>query len=151
MWPFVRLIRALQCHGGSVWSSPTIDPTRNLVFFGTGNPDASDPLSCASMNYSQSLVALDATTLTLRNYWQLPGGYGKDYDFGSMPTFFPENLGGLSPTDMVGIARKAGYYFAFREDDFTMPGDDQSSLGLSNLGARAKRAARARQHRAQRL
>jgi hypothetical protein len=111
----------LQCIGGSVWGSPTIDTTTNpaTVYFGTGNPDPNNPTCGGSQNYSSSLVAVRATDLSYLSSWQLPsqqlacdGTY--DRDFGATPTLFPENLTGYAqPQNMVGIANKDGIFYAF--------------------------------------
>jgi hypothetical protein len=103
-----------------------IDAAEGLVFFGTGNPDPNNPTCGGSQNYSSSVVALNAGNLSYVDSWQLPpeqlacnGTY--DCDFGSTPTSFQEKIDNV-PTNMVGIANKDGYYYAFREQDFLTGG-----------------------------
>jgi quinohemoprotein ethanol dehydrogenase len=60
--------------GGAVWQTPTFDPTLNMVIFGTGNAAGPDVLGTnrAGTNlYTDSIVALDATTGELQWFFQL--------------------------------------------------------------------------------
>ena len=43
--------------GGSVWNSPTVDPVRNLIYFGTG-----DATTYPAVETSDAVMALDMTT-----------------------------------------------------------------------------------------
>jgi quinohemoprotein ethanol dehydrogenase len=60
--------------GAAVWQTPTFDPTLNMVIFGTGNAGAPDVLGTnrAGTNlFSDSIVALDATSGELQWFFQL--------------------------------------------------------------------------------
>jgi PQQ-dependent dehydrogenase (methanol/ethanol family) len=56
--------------GGSVWSTPSVDTQRNLVFFGVGNPDPWASRGPGDDLFTDSFVALDANTGTLRWWYQ---------------------------------------------------------------------------------
>jgi hypothetical protein len=120
------------CVGGGVWGSPTIDTQTNTVYIVTGDPDSGaqpqgctqtpDPTNCTGVanNYSESVLALNATDLAVQSCWTVPSSQQiTDGDFGSTPTLFQENLeinGQVQATDMVGGANKNGWYYAFNRD-----------------------------------
>lgn len=94
------------CVGASVWGSPAIDETAGTVYFGTGNPGA-----CSTKEpYSEALVELNASDLSLVAAWQVPQR-PYDLDFGSTPTLFTATIGGVLH-QMVGILNKNGKYYA---------------------------------------
>src|SRR3984957_15597016 len=70
-------------HGGAaVWQTPTFDPTLNMVYFGVANPTPPYPgASRAGTNlYSDSIVALDATSGELQWFFQMVHHDLWDYD-----------------------------------------------------------------------
>lgn len=93
--------------GGSIWATPAVDPAANLVWVATGNDDGSDvqPLS-------QSIVALNATTLARVGSWQVPNVNGYDDDFGSTETLV-DTPGGHIILDM----NKDGTVYAFNRSN----------------------------------
>jgi hypothetical protein len=116
------------CSGGGVWGSPTVYAAQNVVFVATGNPSDLKQQACFppyTFTYSQSLVALNATTMQPIASWQVPPQQGQrcttDCDFGSTPTPFREMIDGL-PTDMVGVANKNGLFYAFGSARFLTSG-----------------------------
>ncbi len=69
--------------GGPVWSSPLVDPASNTLYVTTG--DDGGP----NQPYAQAFLALDATSMTLKQSWQIPSIYAHlDDDFGTSPIFF---------------------------------------------------------------
>jgi glucose dehydrogenase len=114
------------CVGGGVWGSPAIDTSQdqsaNTVFIATGNPTSNQPPGCNDTpDYSQSVIALNATNLSLEDFWTVPTNQQiSDGDFGSTVTIFQEKIHAAT-TNMVGIANKNGGYYAFVESDFTTP------------------------------
>jgi quinohemoprotein ethanol dehydrogenase len=56
--------------GASVWSTPSVDTARNLVFFGVGNPDPWASRGPGDDLFTDSFVALDADTGALRWWYQ---------------------------------------------------------------------------------
>jgi outer membrane protein assembly factor BamB len=69
--------------GASIWGSPTFNAKNNTVFFTTGNP-----LKNYTSDYSESVVAINATTLAPMSSWQVPLAQTlKDSDFGTTPAY----------------------------------------------------------------
>ena len=68
--------------GGSVWNTPAIDVKNNLILFATGNPNPDlDGSSRKGDNaYTDSIVAIDATTGKLKWWYQEVAHDVWDYD-----------------------------------------------------------------------
>lgn len=96
------------CIGGGVWGSPTIDEATGMLYFGTGNGN-----KCSKPGaYNQSIVELNASTLSLVGSWAVPASDAvTDGDYGSTPTLFQATIQGTSHA-MVGLENKDGYYYA---------------------------------------
>jgi outer membrane protein assembly factor BamB len=91
-------------HGGGIWGSPAIDTATNTIYVTTGTE------SNTSQAFAQAILAIDASTLTVKSSWKLPEGQAvTDSDFGTTPTFFNDASG--NPL-MVSI-NKNGYAYAF--------------------------------------
>jgi len=91
-----------------VWSSPSVDEERGLVFAGTGNcttaPDGWGP-------YTEAIFALDLATGEPRWSYQPHEPNNDDFDFAASPNLF--SAGGQ---DLVGLGNKdAAYYAVDRE------------------------------------
>ena len=103
---------AWQVGGGSLWSTPALDPELGMLFFGTGNPapqmeDVSRP---GDNLYTISVVALDARTGTLQWYYQQVPHDRWGYDAGSPPVLFDvEHEGRMVAA--VGQASKTGWFY----------------------------------------
>ncbi|MDQ2713810.1 MAG: PQQ-binding-like beta-propeller repeat protein [Chloroflexota bacterium] len=103
------------CTGGGIWSTPTIDEAKNLLYVTTGNDGP-----CLSREpYTFAVVQLNATSLAPLSSWQVPPSQrGTDGDFGSTPTLFSATING-STTSMLGVANKNGVYYAFRRSSIS--------------------------------
>ena len=102
--------------GGAIWSSPTIDTKRNVLYVGTGN-QYSDPVT----KYSDAILAMDLETGEVRWAKQMTGGdhwnfacinpngascpetQGPDVDIGSSPIL--RTAGGR---DVLLVGQKSG-------------------------------------------
>lgn len=99
------------CLGGSVWGSPTIDPSDGSVYVATGNGD-----SCSTPGgHNESVIKLRASNLSMVGSWQIPARQSFfDNDFGSTPTLF---TGTVTPNgarrSLVGVAAKTGLFYIF--------------------------------------
>jgi polyvinyl alcohol dehydrogenase (cytochrome) len=92
--------------GGGVWSSSALDPATGILYVTTGNPGT----TAAAQPLTQAMVAITASTLTLKGAWQIPPAqdFG-DSDFGATPTLFDDGLG----HHLVGAQNKNGIFYAF--------------------------------------
>jgi polyvinyl alcohol dehydrogenase (cytochrome) len=115
--------------GAAVWSSPTLDRKRKLLYVTTGNNyaasaavvDGGAPLP--SGDHVESIVALDLETGAIRwskrmtkgDIWNFANFGGNDWDFGGSPNLFQIALdGGMH--DVVGAGQKSGVYWAVDAD-----------------------------------
>jgi outer membrane protein assembly factor BamB len=90
--------------GGGIWTSPTIDPVSGTIFVTTGTQQY------FLQPRVQSLVELDAATLGLKDWWQIPiSDTVVDSDWGDTPTLFTDPAG----DQLVAAINKNGYAYAF--------------------------------------
>jgi outer membrane protein assembly factor BamB len=103
-----------QTHGGSIWSSPVLLPNGDIVVAtGNGYKGSGQPL------YNESIVRLDANTLKVLDWWQVPNAHQiTDGDFGASPTVWTAIINGVS-TPMVGACNKNGIFYALAQDDLS--------------------------------
>lgn len=95
------------CRGGGIWSTPTIEVATSILYIGTGDSTCKKP-----QNYSDALVALHTSDLSLAGFWQLPPlQQVNDSDFGSTSTLFEATIDGVVHP-MIGLVNKNGYYSA---------------------------------------
>jgi alcohol dehydrogenase (cytochrome c) len=87
--------------GGSIWVTGSYDPDLNLTYWGTGNPgpDWNGDDRAGDNLYSDSVVALDADTGTLKWHFQFTPHDLFDYDSVQVPV--------LADLQWQGRARKA--------------------------------------------
>jgi quinohemoprotein ethanol dehydrogenase len=97
-----------QVGGGAMWNTPTFDPTLNMVYFDVGNPNATyNAVDRAGANlYTDSMVALDATSGELQWFFQMVHHDLWDYD-AAQPTM----LFSLNGVPAIEGTTKAGYTF----------------------------------------
>jgi polyvinyl alcohol dehydrogenase (cytochrome) len=122
-------------HGcGDVWSSPSIDLERGLVFAASGNCPASPD---GWGDYVESLFALDLDTGQLRWDYQPHQPNNDDLDFAGAPNLFR-----VDGRDLVGLGNKDGTYYAVDRDDGSLvwrakatdPGLDEAGSNFSTGG-----------------
>ena len=94
--------------GASIWTSPSLDAFRNLIFTSTGNPGPNGSV------WAESLLAVNATTLAVVDHWTVPKNQRTiDGDFGATPTLFTPMTG----HPMVAAANKNGMLYAWNQRD----------------------------------
>jgi polyvinyl alcohol dehydrogenase (cytochrome) len=115
--------------GAAVWSTPTLDRNRKLLYVSTGNNyaapaavvDGGAPLPAG--DHVESILALDLATgairwsqrMTTGDIWTFGNTSGPDWDFGAGPNLFQISIdGGLH--DIVGAGQKSGAYWAIDAD-----------------------------------
>ncbi len=89
---------------GDVWGSPTVDPTTNVVFVGTGNCTSSPE---GYGRFAEAIVALDLGTGQVRWTFQPHQPNRDDLDFAGAPNLF--DAGGRA---LVGLGNKDAAYYA---------------------------------------
>jgi len=104
--------------GGSIYSTPVIDPKRHLLIFGTGNPspqmaDASRP---GDNLYTSSLVAVDFRTGKLVWHYQEVPHDRWGYDVASSPVLLDLTLEGKR-VPAVAHAGKTGWVYVVDRRD----------------------------------
>jgi PQQ-dependent dehydrogenase (methanol/ethanol family) len=98
--------------GGMVWTTPAIDPKLGLIIFSTGNPnpDLYGSSRVGDNRYTDSIVALDASTGTLKWFYQEVKHDVWDYDAVSPVVLFDVNENGKRVA-AAGEAGKVGWVF----------------------------------------
>ena len=112
--------------GGGIWSSPTVDPKRGMVYVATGNNYA-DP----SQKTTDAVIALDMKSGTVKwvnqttpnDNWTLgcrpenpdnpncPAKLGPDHDFSASPS-----LATVNGRDLLVLPQKSGMAYALDPD-----------------------------------
>ena len=100
--------------GGSIYSSPSIDPELGLIYFGTGNasPGYADAKRPGDNLYTASLIALDVKTGQLRWYHQIVPHDIWGYDVANPPVLFDFVSKGTT-VRAVAEASKSGWVYLF--------------------------------------
>jgi outer membrane protein assembly factor BamB len=102
--------------GASIWSSPSVDPNNNTVFVTTGNPP---PTTKVPEPYSESIIALNATTLAVESHWQVPSTERVgDGDFGAGATVLAH--AGPHGSTLVVAGNKNGYEYAWNASNVAL-------------------------------
>lgn len=98
--------------GGSVWTTPALDPEMGLLFLGVGNPSPQmdDTTRPGDNLYTVSLVALDVETGRARWYHQQVPHDVWGYDVASPPLLLDVERGG-GPIKAVAQAGKTGWLY----------------------------------------
>jgi glucose dehydrogenase len=88
-----------------------VDPATNTVFVATGTRTS------GSQTPAEAVVAVDATTLTVKGHWQVPDCNPScgDLDFGTTPTLMTDSAN----RQLIAAVNKDGNLYAF----------DRNSLG----------------------
>ena len=103
---------AWQLGGGSIWTTPAIDPELGLLYIGTGNPSPQMEGSTRPGDnlHTVSLVALDINTGQIRWHYQQVPHDRWGYDVASPPVLFDYEENG-NIIKAVGQASKLGWFF----------------------------------------
>jgi glucose dehydrogenase len=80
--------------GAAVWSTPSVDPDRGYVYFGVGNPDPWSDRGPGDDLFTDSFVALDVQTGTLKWWYQTVHHDIWDYDVTSPTVLFNAQVHG---------------------------------------------------------
>jgi alcohol dehydrogenase (cytochrome c) len=98
--------------GASVWVTGAYDPEQNLLLYGIGNPgpDYHSDSRKGDNLYSNSLVALDADTGTLRWHYQFTPHDVHDWDATEVPILADLTIAGQL-RKVVMFANRNGFYY----------------------------------------
>jgi alcohol dehydrogenase (cytochrome c) len=98
--------------GGSVWVTGSYDPELNLTYWGIGNPGPDwNPRQRPGDNlYTDSVVALDPDTGTLKWHFQFTPNDGYDYDSVQVPVLADIDWQGR-PTKVMMWANRNGFFY----------------------------------------
>ncbi len=126
--------------GGSIYSTPTLDPATGTIYFGVGNPSP-------QMNgdgrpgdnlYTSSLVAIDGRTGQRRWHWQQVPHDLWGYDVASPPVLIDARVGGKRIA-AVAQASKLGWMFVHDRADGRLLYKSEAFVPQSNLFAQPTR------------
>ena len=104
---------AWKAGGGSIYSSPSIDPELGLLYFGTGNasPGYADYQRPGDNLYTSSIVALEIASGKLRWYHQLVPHDLWGYDAASPPVLIDLPGDDGQPVLALAAASKSGWLY----------------------------------------
>jgi outer membrane protein assembly factor BamB/regulation of enolase protein 1 (concanavalin A-like superfamily) len=90
--------------GGGIWTSPALDTATNTIFTATGTEN--NP----TQPYAQAFLAIDASTMAIKDHWRLPESEAVlDSDFSTSTTLF-NDAGGRK---LVTSINKNGVAYTF--------------------------------------
>jgi alcohol dehydrogenase (cytochrome c) len=115
---YSRFSDAWKRGGGAIWMTPAADPVRNTIYFTTGNPwpDYSDARRPGDNLYTDSIVALNASTGKLRWYFQEVPHDLWDWDAASPAVLFDTKDAAGHPRAAIGEAGKTGWFYVLDRD-----------------------------------
>ena len=98
--------------GGSTWVTGTYDPALNLIYWGTGNPgpDLYGDDRDGDNLYTDSVVALDADSGTLKWYYQFTPHDVHDWDATQVPILADLLVNG-TPRKTLMMANRNGFFY----------------------------------------
>ena len=101
-----------QTGGGSVWVTPSYDPALNLTYWGVGNPgpDFNAGQRSGDNLYTDSVVALDPDTGTLKWHFQFSPNDPYDYDSVQIGVLADITWRG-TPTKAILWANRNGFFY----------------------------------------
>lgn len=99
--------------GGGIWATPAIDPATNTIFVAIGNPwpDSDGRRRPGDNLYTDSIVALDASTGRLKWFFQQTPHDIRDLDAASPPVLFDTIDNSRRTVPAIGDAGKTGYFY----------------------------------------
>jgi PQQ-dependent dehydrogenase (methanol/ethanol family) len=104
--------------GGAVWTTPAADVRRNAIYLTTGNPwpDYSSYVRPGDNLFTDSIVALDASTGRMKWYFQEVPHDVWDWDSASPPLLFDVKDASGQTVSAVGEAGKTGWFYIVNRD-----------------------------------
>ena len=109
--------------GGGIWTSPAYDPTLNEIYVVTGTETSSAEV------YAQAVVGINASTLTVEDYWHLPESQAVADSDWTTSTGLYTSSGGVP---MLEATNKNGYTYAFNGTDLAAGPIWQDQIAIGN-------------------
>ena len=126
--------------GGSILSTPALDPELGLIYFGTGNAAPYADLYRPGDNlYTASLIALDIKTGEMRWFHQITPHDIWGYDLASPPVLIDVPVNG-KPVPGLALATKSGWVYFFNRASGELIRRSDAFVPQSNIFKRAKDA-----------
>jgi quinohemoprotein ethanol dehydrogenase len=102
-------------NGGGIWETPAVDAALNLVYVAVGNPFG-DSTKRAGINlFTDSIIALNATTGALKWHFQETHHDVWDFDSGGPATLFDMQVGGQRVRALAQASKNGLLYILNRE------------------------------------
>ncbi len=125
--------------GGATWMTGTYDPDLNLLYWGTGNPNPDyygDERKGDNL-YTNSLLALDPNTGTLKWHYQFTPHDVHDWDSNHVPVLAdwadpPSRSFGGTSRKVVMVANRNGFFYVL--DRRTGRGDPRQTVHRARRG-----------------
>jgi alcohol dehydrogenase (cytochrome c) len=98
--------------GGGAWMTGSYDPELNLLYWGTGNPNP-DYYGASRLGnnlYTNSLIAVDADSGTLKWHFQFTPHDTHDWDSNHIPVLAELTIAG-APRKVVMVANRNGFFY----------------------------------------
>jgi alcohol dehydrogenase (cytochrome c) len=107
--------------GGGTWMTGTYDPDLNVLYWGTGNPnpDYYGPARAGDNLYTNSLIAIDASTGRLKWHYQFTPHDTHDWDANQVPVLADLTVNG-TPHQVVMLANRNGFFYVLDRRDGTL-------------------------------
>src|SRR4029077_18960840 len=99
--------------GGPLWVTGSCDPDLNLTYWGIGNPgpDWNGDKRAGDNLYTESVVALDADTGSLRWHFQFTPSGAYDYDAVQIPVLADLTLSSGATARVMLWANRNGFFY----------------------------------------
>ncbi len=107
--------------GGGTWMTGSYDPELDLLYWGTGNPNPDyygDGRKGDNL-YTNSIVAVDAGTGTLKWHYQFTPHDTHDWDSNHVPVLADAAFGGVQ-RKVVMVANRNGFFYVLDRRDGTL-------------------------------
>jgi alcohol dehydrogenase (cytochrome c) len=103
--------------GASIWLTGSYDPVLNLTYWGTGNPGPDwNPAQRPGNNlYSDSVIAVDPDTGTMKWHFQFTPGDPYDFDAAQIPVLVDMDWEG-KPTRVMLWANRNGFFYVLNRE-----------------------------------
>jgi len=105
-----------QTGGGTVWNTPTVDPTTNNMTYTTANADPWSSRGAGDNLFTASMVALNALNGQYRWHFQIVHHDIWDYDCPSPTVMFDATIAGVS-TPVVAEPCKTGFVYELNRNN----------------------------------